>query len=103
MRKVDRKLIFLGVILLIFGLFLFFRFYREKRKEKEKYWMCDWDCTKEDRLLLYTEIVDETQVCDKKKTISWEGAKLKCKLLGSFLRTKKEIENMCKEDYIICE
>lgn len=102
MERLNKRVI-LVMFLLVFSLFLSFQFYHKKRNKREKYWMCDWDCTKENKFLLYTKIVDETKVCEKKKIISWEGAELKCKLLGSFLRSKKEIEEMCKEDYIICE
>jgi len=112
----DKNLIFF--IFFVFLLILFLFYYSSKvnkelesilvfpivpmiREEEKR--MCDWDCSKEKELILYSRTVGKTEVCQEELKIYKNGQELKCILLGAFLRNKKEIEDMCQRDWVICE
>lgn len=64
--------------------------------------MCDWNCTKEGNLLLYSEVVTRTKICEPEKKITRENEELNCTLLGAFLRSQEEIKDMCQRNWVIC-
>lgn len=116
-QQVKELLIYVGLLIVVISIPLTVKAVRQRQiyliratplssletKIEETNRMCDWDCTQGGKLVLYSKLVKETEVCPENKTVTKNGEERECHFLGAFLRDKEEAKKMCQKDWVICE
>jgi len=112
-KEIDKKLI---ILVLVFFLAVSAILYYSSQASEElessfvfilteerKQYMCDWDCSPRDKLIIFSKTVREDEPCTGGDSVTIAGKEYDCSFLARVERSMKERRELCKKDYVFCE